>query len=200
MTLFCEGVVRNFLREVLILTFRFFHQIFNWEAGGLYSKNSTSATHFFAHPQKKATGPSFKTRRDPLQQQQKTMGSHLAEYKSVLRRLLSWIDNREYPRDHVFDAQRLGELRPLQIRRWMQLQAYGTPDPAPDANPTLRRHTSIKFWKKAISYFMPNKGPEWNDLHNYGNPTKSETIRDLIKIVKRRKFTNKGLLLMHGGQ
>jgi hypothetical protein len=60
-------------------------------------------------------------------------------------------------------------------------------EPGPDDNPIEGRSNSLLYWKKAISFFMPNHQPAWNMLTNSGNPTKSADINDLIKTVKKKE-------------
>lgn len=40
------------------------------------------------------------------------------------------------------------------------------------------------FYKKSISYFMPNKGLAWDPETKRGNPTRSKDVSNLIKKVK----------------
>ena len=103
-------------------------------------------------------------------------------------------EEEAYEKDHVFSQEELAALAPNDIKRWMCEKAYGTPEPGPNDHPTLCRSTSLEFWKKAISSFMPNRLMSWNILTNVGNPTKSIEINDLIKAVKKRKFANKARL------
>jgi len=51
----------------------------------------------------------------------------------------------------------LSQVTPEQICSYMKLRAYGNAnaDIATD-NPTVSRSSSLEFWKKAISYCMPN--------------------------------------------
>ena len=70
-------------------------------------------------------------------------------------------------------------------------KVYENPEPG-DADDQaqlepLVRSNSIKYWKKAISYFMPNRLQPWNVLSNSGNPTRCTDINDLIKRILRRE-------------
>jgi hypothetical protein len=114
-------------------------------------------------------------------------------YHGVLRRLMSYLHEEEaYDKDHIFSQEDLAALTPNDIKRWMCLKAYGTPKPGPDDHPTLCRSTSLEFWKKAISSFMPNRLMSWNVLTNVGNPTKSIEINDLIKAIKKKEVRKQG--------
>jgi hypothetical protein len=114
-------------------------------------------------------------------------------YHGVLRRLMAYVHEVDaYEKDHVFAQEELAALTPNDIKRWMCVKAYGTPEPGVDDHPTLCRSTSIEFWKKAISSFMPNRLMSWNVLNNVGNPTKSIEINDLIKVVKKKEVRKQG--------
>ena len=101
-------------------------------------------------------------------------------------------EEEAYEKDHVFSQEVLAALTPNDIKRWMCEKAYGTPEPGPNDHPTLCPSTSLKFWKKAISSFMPNRLMSWNILTNVGNPTKSIEINDLIKAVKKKEVRKQG--------
>jgi hypothetical protein len=108
---------------------------------------------------------------------------------------MSYLHEEEaYEKDHVFSQDDLAALTPSDIKRWMCEKAYGTPKPGPNDHPALCRSTSLEFWKKATSSFIPNRLMSWNIPTNVGNPTKSIEINDLIKSVKKRKFANKARL------
>jgi len=57
-------------------------------------------------------------------------------YKGVLVRFMSYLDGTNYAKDFDFGQDRLAQLMPSDVERWMNVQAYGVPEPAPDANPT----------------------------------------------------------------
>ena len=105
---------------------------------------------------------------------------------------MSYLDGTDYAKDHVFSQQRLSELTPEDLLRWMNIKTYGVAEPPDDANPTLARSNSIKFWKKSLSHFMPNKLTPWNELANVGNPTRSTLINKLIKDVKKKEVWKQG--------
>jgi len=122
-------------------------------------------------------------------------------YKPVLVAMMSYLDDIAYNIDHNFSENQLGELTPADVLRWLNYKTYGDPEPDVDANPIGARSNSIKFYKKAISWFMPNKLLAWNSLSNCGNPTRSIEINELIKRVKKKKkLENKEKNLVQGGQ
>ena len=105
---------------------------------------------------------------------------------------MSYLDNHEYSIDHQFTTERLAQIKPPDLMRWLNFRVYGTEHPEDDAKPN-KRHTAIAFWKKAISYYMPNKNMVFNELSNVGNPTKSAVVNDLVKRVKRKEVRKQGV-------
>jgi hypothetical protein len=72
-------------------------------------------------------------------------------------------------------------------------KAYGTPEPNPDANPAQARSSSLEYWKKAISFYMPNLLMPWNAVSGQGNPTRSIEVNTLIKKVKKKEVGKQGV-------
>ena len=122
------------------------------------------------------------------------MPDNIAAYKATLRRCLSYIDGIEYAKDHEFTHERLAQIKPAHLMRWFNHKTFDTEDPPPDANPTHARSSSLKNWKKQLSYFMPNKHHPWNEILESGNPTRSQDILMLIKYVKKKEVRKQGVL------
>ena len=100
---------------------------------------------------------------------------------------MSYRDDEEYERDHEFTPEELNEIQPEEIEKWMCVKVYGIPEPGPDDNPynpTLGRASSLEYYKKALSYYMPNKLFGWNAISKKGKPTRSIPVNELIKRVK----------------
>ena len=76
---------------------------------------------------------------------------------------------------------------------WFNDATYGMSEPPTghDMNPLVRSHT-IKYWKKALSSFMPNRLMPWNEISGVGNPTRSRALNDLIKHVKKKEARAQG--------
>ena len=113
-------------------------------------------------------------------------------YKSVLVKFMSYLDNHEYSIDHEFTTERLSQIKPPDLMQWLNFQVYEMEHPEDDAK-LNKRHTAIAFWKKAISYYMPNKTMVFNELSNVGNPTKSAVVNDLVKRVKTKEVRKQGV-------
>jgi hypothetical protein len=56
----------------------------------------------------------------------------------------------------------------------------------------LTRKRDSLYYKKALSYFMPNRLMAWNELSLAGNPTRSVAVNDLIKAVKKKEVRKQG--------
>ena len=105
-------------------------------------------------------------------------------YKKTLVRLMSYLDNIEYENDAEFTEQQLGELTPEKLMKWFNHETFDIPDPpvGHDLAPLVRTNT-LKYWKKALSFFMPNCLMPWNALSGVGNPTRSKKIIGLIGYI-----------------
>ena len=114
-----------------------------------------------------------------------------AKYKGVLIELMSHLNNVTYTREHQFSRDELSTLTPSDLMSWMNKKVYGVEDPPLDARPTVRAGT-IGFWKKSLSYFMPNRLMQWNEISNVGNLTKSAEVNDLIKRVTKKEARKEG--------
>ena len=106
-------------------------------------------------------------------------------YQSTLVAFMSFFCNVPFNRTHLFSADDLNTASPQDIIRWMNEKASGEENPPDSANPLYARSLSFKIWKKALSFYMPNRLLQWNTISNSGNPTKSTNVNDLIKRVKK---------------
>ena len=115
-------------------------------------------------------------------------------YKSVLVRLLSFLDNAEYSKDTIFPKERLADIKPDDLMRFFNLKIFGAENPTAEQRlrPQLRS-TCLEFWKKALSYYMPNRLMQWNEIAMVGNPTRCLAVNDLIKSMKKAEVKNLGV-------
>jgi hypothetical protein len=114
-------------------------------------------------------------------------------YKSTLDNLMSYIEHRDFARDYVYNDAELCVITPQHILEWMNMKTFGIPNPPVDANPISARSSSLQYWKKAISFFHPNRLMEWSAGRNEGNPTRSIEINNLIKQVKKKEVRKQGV-------
>ena len=95
------------------------------------------------------------------------------DYKPLLVKLMSHLDGIEYDNDHEFSLDQLGELTADSVMmKWFNTIVLGLESPpfGHDIRPQLRSST-IEYYKKAISHYMPNRLMTWNELSKVGNPT-----------------------------
>jgi hypothetical protein len=116
-------------------------------------------------------------------------------HATTLVHFMTFTNGHAYAKDHQFVQDELAPFTPDDIARWMCQKAYGrgTPEPDPDANPTQARSSSLEYWKKAISYYMPNRLMSWNAISGQGNPTRSIEVNTLIKKVRKKEVQKQGV-------
>ena len=115
------------------------------------------------------------------------------DYKPTLIRMMSHLDDYEYEYEQVFTPEQLGELTPDSIMKWLNHEVFGEDEP-PEGH-TIRpnyRKSTVEYWKKAISSFMPNQIMQWNELSNVGNPTRSLKVNKLIAKLRRLETRGQG--------
>eukprot|EP00536_Pseudo-nitzschia_multiseries_P015128 jgi/Psemu1/41382/gm1.41382_g len=89
-------------------------------------------------------------------------------YHKTLLMLMDFLHECKYPTDKMFTRDELLALiTPEDIYRWMCFKVLG-------------ESSTLMYWKKAISYFMPSHAT-WNEATCVGNPTKSRRINNLNK-------------------
>ena len=98
----------------------------------------------------------------------------------------------EYAADTVFERERLLEIRPNDIKRYLTMKAYKDPYPniVGGARPIHARSDSLYYMKKALSRYMPYRTANW--VNGQGNPTKSDIVNDMIKEVKKFEVRGEG--------
>ena len=119
-------------------------------------------------------------------------------YKRILDNLMSSVhrleDGQVYLYEREYTDAELREVTPAEMIRWMNLKTFGVPERARNADavrPMVRANT-LAFWKKAISFSMPDCLHGWRSGTNYGNPTKSAKVNDFIKNIKRMETQMQG--------
>eukprot|EP00536_Pseudo-nitzschia_multiseries_P002082 jgi/Psemu1/182624/e_gw1.27.224.1 len=99
----------------------------------------------------------------------------------------------EYATNRVFNQEELNTVKPDHIYKWMCLKVYGMEDPGIDDNPVGGRSSStLRYWKKAIFYFMTNTAAS-DETNETGNPTRSININQLIKAVAKKETRQLGV-------
>ena len=114
------------------------------------------------------------------------------KYFSYLCQCFSLKDGVLYDKRHEFEKIHLLTLQPRDVCAYFNLKAFGTVNPDADTTPKQGRSSSLMFYKKAISYFMPNKLISWQIESGIGNPTKSIEVNNLVKKVQKMEVRKQG--------
>lgn len=114
------------------------------------------------------------------------------QYSPKLIRLMNFLHDTEYPQNHTFSEDVLLEITPSDITRFFKILAYGTETPVARDYPIYSRSSNLAQYKKAISFFMPNKLMQWNVATKSGNPTRSIPVNQVILDVKKAEVRKLG--------
>ena len=113
-------------------------------------------------------------------------------YNGYLVVCMNLHDGTNHLKNYKFSYAQLQSLKPEDICAYMNLKAFGTPTPEEDAHPSLGRSSTLEYMKKAISFFMPDKGNNWDTVTQRGNPTKSSMVNSLIRSIKLHEVRREG--------
>ena len=116
-------------------------------------------------------------------------------YAYCLCSLMSFLDDTEYKTIDctIFTQERLLKITDIDIYQYLADKAFGTSEPNGNSVPDRCRSTTIKYHKKAISSFMPRKRVVWDEIRKEGNPTKSQAVNDLIKLIEKHEVRGTGI-------
>ena len=64
---------------------------------------------------------------------------------------------------------------------------------ADDLRAPKSRANTIEYYKKAVSWYMPNRLQAWNSDSKTGNPTRSVVVNDIIKDLKKQECRGTGM-------
>jgi len=113
-------------------------------------------------------------------------------YSTCLIKMLSFIDGVQYPKTSTFSCNQLAAITVEQVAAFLNKKAFGTPVPGPEDQPHTIRTSSLAFFKKAISQFMPLSMP-WDDINLHRNPTRSTAVNEVISKVKKIEVRQEGV-------
>jgi hypothetical protein len=114
-------------------------------------------------------------------------------YNAVLSAFMSYRDSTVYDKDHIFAQNELSAITPEDLGKYFYFKAYGREDPDEEDHADPCRSSTLHFYKKAVSYYIPNKHMQWNVDSRIGNPTKSPLTNSLIRDVKQLECRDKGI-------
>jgi hypothetical protein len=89
-------------------------------------------------------------------------------------------------------SERLLQITPSDICRYMNYKTYGKPEPNIGDLPTGARSNTLKAMKKKLSKFMPRQNQVWDEIRGEGNPTRAIPVNDLIKRVMKAEVRHQG--------
>jgi hypothetical protein len=125
--------------------------------------------------------------------------SNNKKIQSILDSLMSFVHEvefgRKYDNDREYTNEELLQVTPNHVLKWMLLCTFGSTDVGviSDTTRPMVRANTLQFWKKSISFFMPDRLQAcWSTGRGEGNPTKCLEVNDLIKKVKRLKARKQG--------
>jgi hypothetical protein len=104
---------------------------------------------------------------------------------------MSYLQGVAFGKGHQFTNEEFLLATPDSVSRWMKLKAFGTVDVTP-TSVAICRSTTLEMCKKAISFYMPHRNAFWNTETNFGNPTKSKEVNDLIKHLRNKEVKKLG--------
>lgn len=129
----------------------------------------------------------------------------LPKYRRLLHRFMAFKHGRPYlfspagrlridayPLDHQYTNDELLAITPGDICQFMCLMVYNKPTPTRADKPIYGRKNTLLYVKKALSYFMVNSLPQWDEQRKWGNPTKSKLVNKLIAVVKKEEVRGQG--------
>ena len=105
-------------------------------------------------------------------------------YSKCLIKMMPSIDRVQYPKTSTFSCNQLVAITAEQVATFLNKRAFGIPVPDPDDHPHAMRASSLAFFKKAISQFMPLRSMPLDDINLRGNPTRSTAVNEVISKVK----------------
>ena len=115
-------------------------------------------------------------------------------YKAIFIKFMSFFDGTTYEGDAppAFSIDHLLSITDVDIVRYLTIWVYGKTEVEEGDKPKLRAST-LGFFKKAISHYMPRGAMTWDDINQKGNPTKSAAVNAFIKKVELHEVRGSGV-------
>ena len=116
-------------------------------------------------------------------------------YKAYLVRLMNFVDEPDPPYTNAteFSVEHLSNVTAKDFMRHVNFRVYGVAEPPPGHTfAPMQRTSTVEYMKKAISFYMPNRLMQWNELSLVGNPTKCTEIGDFIRVLKTKETRGQG--------
>ena len=118
-------------------------------------------------------------------------------YKQKLDSLMSsvhWLGPGElYDCECVYTENEKRQVTLEELMRWLNTRTFGVPKPRPQmAIRPLVRAKTVAFFKKAISFSMPDLLHGWRTGSNDGNPTKCAEVNYFVKNFRKLEARQQG--------
>jgi hypothetical protein len=98
-----------------------------------------------------------------------------------------------YDCGRVYSENKKRQVTPEELMRWLNIRTFGVPKPGSQmAIQFLVRANTVAYWKKAISFFMPDCLHCWRTGSNDGNPTKLAEVNDFVKYLRKLEAGKQG--------
>lgn len=112
------------------------------------------------------------------------------EYFDELLKLMNFLDHPVvYNRKTIFSQDQLLQITDVDVGKYFLQYTYGKQTVGEDDHAKKRLNT-LKWKKKALSFFMPRKNVVWDCVRNEGNPTRSvlmDKFLDKLQTKQTRK-------------
>jgi hypothetical protein len=70
----------------------------------------------------------------------------------MLDSVMSYIKQQGFAQAYIYSDIELCAIMPSHVLEWINVKTFGKQNPAVDSNPISARSSSLKYWKKAISF------------------------------------------------
>ena len=118
----------------------------------------------------------------------------IESYRQHLLPLMEHVHRKKFRKEHKFSQAELKAVNPKKIMEFVKLRVYDDADADPDVVPPVRyRSNTIKSWKKAWSWFMPNKLTNWDEVSKRGNPTCCVELNAMIGSMIKMEVARRGM-------
>ncbi len=114
------------------------------------------------------------------------------KYQAQLDHFMRFYRKYDYEIPAKYTEEELSAVQDKDVAAYLNLMAFGVENPGHLDRPTLVRSNTLAYLKKAISYYIPRKMMQWDDLKGGGNPTKSRIVNEVIKAVKKFEVRGEG--------
>jgi hypothetical protein len=117
------------------------------------------------------------------------------DYKPYLVKMMNFIDepNPPYTSETQFSVVHLSNVTAKDFMRHVNFRVYGVAEPPPGHTlAPMQRTSTVEYMKKAISFYMPNRLMQWNELSLVGNPTRCTDIGDFLRMLRTKETRGQG--------